>query len=86
MGDFGKSVIEQQILRRACTYVQARLSLCCMHTQGMDVDEDSDQNLYLAKLNTPACVFNKDSFCTCDMFKNFMYFPQNHLKCICESV
>ena len=35
-------IVEQQRLRLACTNLQIRQSLCCLHTHSMDVDEDSD--------------------------------------------
>ena len=34
------------------TNVQTHQSLCCLHTQSMDIDEDSDQNIDLALLDT----------------------------------
>ena len=35
-------------------------SLCCSHTQSMNVDEDSDQNLDLTSLDMSAWAFNED--------------------------
>ena len=42
-------LVEQQWLRQAWTNAQTCQSLCCcsLHTQSMDVEEDSDQNDYL---------------------------------------
>ena len=42
---------KQGRLRRVCYYAQTRQSLGRLHTQSMDVDEDSDQNLDLALPN-----------------------------------
>ena len=52
----------------------------------MDVDEDSDQNLDLPKLDMSVWVFNEGSICTYDKFQNFMDWSLYHLKCIGESV
>ena len=38
---------KQRMLRGICANVQTGQSLCCSHTQYMDVDEGSDQNLDL---------------------------------------
>ena len=37
----------QQRLRPVCANTQTFLSLCCLYTERMEVDEDSDQNLDL---------------------------------------
>ena len=38
---------QQQRLRQVWAYSQTHQSLCCLHTQSMDVDEISYQNLDL---------------------------------------
>ena len=40
-------IFEERRLRLACANVQAHQSICCSHTQSMDVDEDSEQNVDL---------------------------------------
>ena len=36
-------IIEHWSLKQAYAIAQTQQSLCCWHTQSMDVDEDSDQ-------------------------------------------
>ena len=46
--DFGIYRIGEQLrFRRGCAYAQTRQSIRCSHTQTIDVDEGSDQNLDL---------------------------------------
>ena len=37
--------MQQQRLRQACPNMKTHQSLPCLHTQSLDVDEDSDQNV-----------------------------------------
>ena len=57
-------IFKQRRLRQVCTYVQTDQSFPCLHTQSMDVDENSDQHL------KEAFVHN------CDKFKNLMCWPK----------
>ena len=41
------TILEQQSLKRACTFVQSRQIHHCLHTQSMKVDQGSDQGLEL---------------------------------------
>ena len=40
-----RQIVEQLRLRRVCALAQTRQSLCCSHTQSIDVDVYSDQDL-----------------------------------------
>ena len=38
-------MVEQRRARKACTYAQTHQSIICLHTQSMDVKEESGVNL-----------------------------------------
>ena len=59
--DYGTySIVKQIRLWRACPNANLHLSLCCLHTQSMDVDKDLDQSIHLQP-----CWICQQQLCTC---------------------